>query len=215
MLTKAIIFDLEGVIIDTQQFWTKTTRAVVEARGKVYDRARLLPLMAGCSLPQGTAVLKREAELEDPLEALIEERLTRMKQELAKGTEFIDGFREFFEAIREQRQHAIATSMTRHLLGPASESLGLHQLFGGHLYDVSMVGDRGKPAPDLFLLAAERLGVDPAECTVIEDAPNGIEAARCAGMRSIGIATTFGREKLASAELVIESFDEIPLAETI
>jgi len=210
MLSRAVIFDLEGVIIDTQPLWEITTRELLAGRGIEFDRDRLTPKMAGCSLPQGSAILKHHTGLDEDVETIVAERLDLMTAALERGASFIPGFEEFFEWMSEGRDVAIGTSMAVPLLGSVRTRLGLDERFGGHVYDVSMVGDRGKPRPDLFLHAAEQLGARPDECTVIEDAPNGIAAARAAGMRSIGIATTFRAELLSDADLVVETFADIP-----
>ena len=67
----------------------------------------------------------------------------------------------------------------------------------------------GKPAPDIYLRAAERIGLSPSRCIVAEDAPVGIEAARRAGMSVIGVATTFRREDLSDYDLLIDDFTQI------
>jgi sugar-phosphatase len=86
------------------------------------------------------------------------------------------------------------------------QSLKLWELFD------SIVGEedaeRGKPDPQAFLLAAEKLGVQPAECVVIEDAPEGIAAGKAGGMRCIGVTTTRPAERLQEADLVVESLED-------
>lgn len=73
--------------------------------------------------------------------------------------------------------------------------------------------ERRKPDPALFLKAAERLGVSPAECTVVEDAVNGVAAAKAAGMRCVAVATSFPAEKLAQADLVRPAIADVTLAD--
>jgi beta-phosphoglucomutase len=74
------------------------------------------------------------------------------------------------------------------------------------------VGYRSKPNPDIFLHAANRLGVRPENCVVIEDAPHGVEGARRAGMKSIALTTTYERSTLSQADVVVDSFAQINLA---
>jgi len=69
--------------------------------------------------------------------------------------------------------------------------------------------ERGKPDPQVFLLCAERLGVEPAQCAVIEDAPQGVEAANRAGMASIALTSTQTREDLTAADLIVDRLDEL------
>lgn len=68
-----------------------------------------------------------------------------------------------------------------------------------------------KPCPDLFLLAAQRMAIDPADCVIIEDSPNGIRAAKTAGSKCIAVTNTFTAEKLKEADLICESLEEITL----
>ena len=75
------------------------------------------------------------------------------------------------------------------------------------------VGYRSKPNPDIFSHAANQFGAAPADCLVIEDAPNGVEAARSAGMKCVALTTTFARQQLSRANLVVDSFAEIDLME--
>jgi beta-phosphoglucomutase-like phosphatase (HAD superfamily) len=70
-----------------------------------------------------------------------------------------------------------------------------------------------KPAPDIFLFAAKKLGVDPANCVVVEDAVNGIQAAKAAGMRCVAVATSFPSEKLGEADVVRERIADIRLSD--
>ena len=74
---------------------------------------------------------------------------------------------------------------------------------------------RTKPHPDIFLRAAQKLGLDPAECVVVEDAPNGILAAKAAGMRCLAVAQTFAEDKLTGADVVRPAMAEVSLGELL
>ena len=87
---------------------------------------------------------------------------------------------------------------------------GLQERFAGRMFSRDDVGGRGKPAPDLFLHAAQALAVPPAACVVVEDSPVGIAAARSAGMRALGYAGETPPERLAGADVVFTSMSELP-----
>jgi beta-phosphoglucomutase len=90
--------------------------------------------------------------------------------------------------------------------------LSLEKLGRGEKFSVAITGadvTRGKPDPQVFLLAAEGLGVPAASCVVVEDAPHGVEAARRAGMKSIALTGTAHREQLAHADLIVDNLDEL------
>ncbi len=86
---------------------------------------------------------------------------------------------------------------------------GLAKRFAGRIFSAQDV-EQGKPAPDLFLHAAERMGAEPERCVVVEDSPLGIAAANAAGMRALGFAAALPRERLAGADIVFEQMKELP-----
>jgi HAD superfamily hydrolase (TIGR01509 family) len=95
---------------------------------------------------------------------------------------------------------------------PENVRLTLEKLGRADRFDAMVTGadvTHGKPNPEVFLKAAERLGVPPAQCAVIEDAPQGIEAANAAGMTSIAILGTTTRDKLAHAKLIVDGHHEL------
>jgi beta-phosphoglucomutase len=95
---------------------------------------------------------------------------------------------------------------------PENIQVTLEKLGRAHLFSALVTGadvQRGKPDPQVFLLGAERLGVPSAHCAVIEDAPQGIEAANRAGMTSIGLTGTTTREALSHARLIVDRLDEL------
>jgi beta-phosphoglucomutase-like phosphatase (HAD superfamily) len=106
---------------------------------------------------------------------------------------------------------SIATAMNKTLMVKVEKKLRLQQFFGEHVYYIEDVGNKSKPEPDVFLYAAEKLGVKPSDCIVIEDAPHGIEAANKAGMISIGLVTTFSREHLQNADFIADDFENVLL----
>jgi beta-phosphoglucomutase len=101
--------------------------------------------------------------------------------------------------------------MERHFLQDVDQRLQLFEMFNGHVYSIEDIGFIPKPKPDIFLYTATQLGVNPVNCAVIEDAPNGIQAANTANMRSIGITASVSRELLVMAGIIVDSFAEIKL----
>jgi len=210
-MINTIIFDLEGVIVDSEKIWDVADRVFLNLYGEAFDRERDKKLLAGKSFREGTDTLRWLYHIEKDLEPLIEERMMVVKDCFRTEIKEIPGFRDFYQKIRNTHKTCVATAMHEELLKIADESVGLTDLFGQNLFSVSLVNNIGKPAPDIFLYAGNHVKAKPEECLVIEDAPHGIEAARRAGMRSIGIATTFPRELLKAATQVVDSFAEINL----
>lgn len=207
-----IIFDADGVVTDSEKIWDAAQVEFSRRHGIPYERDKLKPLMAGRSQTEAIEILKAEYGVLGDLQALTEERIQLVKSEFAKGVEFVSGFLEFFQRIRADYQTCIATSMPEELLAIVDSRLKLSKLFGDRIFSLIAVGYRSKPNPDIFLHAAEQLGAEPASCLVIEDAPHGVEAACKAGMKCIGLTTTFDRQTLSRADSVVDSFAQIDLA---
>jgi beta-phosphoglucomutase len=208
---EAIVFDAEGVIIDTETIWDEGQRVFLGRRGIEYDRALVKPMLTGRSLKDGAATLAELYGIPGDPEELARERADIVR-DLMPGVEFIPGFREFFDSVRERYRTCVATAMADDLFELVDRNLGLRDLFGGHVYMLSDVGHRSKPDPALFLFAAAKIETPPQACLVIEDSPHGVEAAHRAGMWVVGLATTYEPEALAGANEVVRTFAEIDLA---
>lgn len=204
-----IIFDGEGVVIDTEGVWDRAQEEFLSRRGRAYDRERIKPLLTGRSSREGMKVLKREYGLSGDVEHLARERLALVRGSVAGEVLFIEGFLDFFEKIRSRYKSCIATAMDVGLLRLADDRLGLSKLFGERIFTLEDVGHRSKPDPALFLFAARALDSPVQRCLVIEDSPLGIEAAGRAGMRSVGLTTTYERDALSKADRVVSSFAEL------
>jgi HAD superfamily hydrolase (TIGR01509 family) len=206
-----IIFDGEGVVIDTETIWDWGQEEFLRRRNLVYDREKIKPLLTGKSLIDGVQAMMDEYGFSgDPKE------LARERKEIVRGlfehkVTFIDGFREFFDRVSRTCKTCIASAMAEDLLKVVDDRLGLSKLFNGRIFTIADVGYRSKPDPDLFLYAARRLNSEVRNCVVIEDSPLGVEAAKRAGMKCIALTTTYDREKLPGADLVVSSFPEIDL----
>ena len=206
----AIIFDAEGVVIDTESIWDEGQRVFLERRGIAYDRALVKPRLTGRSLADGVRVLQADYGFAGDPETLAEER-AQIVRGLMRSAGFVRGFTTFFARVAGDYRTCIATAWHGELFDIVDEQLGIRRLFGGRVFTIADVGFRSKPDPALFLYASEQLAVAPAACVVIEDAPLGLEAARRAGMRCIGLATTYEPALLGAADQVARSYDEIAL----
>lgn len=210
-MIEALIFDAEGVIVDSESVWDHGQEEFLRRRGRIYDRERTKPLLTGRSMIDGVRVMQRQYDFGGDAEELARERLEIVRDLFAHEVTFIPGFLEFYERVRQSYATCVATAMDRGLLELIDRRLHLSDLFDDHVYSLADVGFKSKPAPDLFLHAAAQLGVEPTRCAVIEDAPHGVEAAHRAGMLSIGLATTYEPDLLRDADLVVETFDQIDL----
>jgi beta-phosphoglucomutase-like phosphatase (HAD superfamily) len=208
----AIIFDAEGVVVDTEKTWDRAQDEFLRRHDLRYDRRKTKHLLSGKSQAEAIEIMKSECGLTGDVPSLIRERLELVRRQLEKQVEFVPGSCEFFWKIQPTCKTCIATAMPEELLAIVDARLGLSKLFGGRIYSLIDVGQRSKPNPDLFLHAASQLEVRPENCVVIEDAPHGVEATRRAGMKCIALTTTYDRRKLSNADVVVDAFDQIDLA---
>lgn len=206
-----IIFDGEGVVIDTERIWDKAQEEFLRRRGLTYDREKIKHLITGKSSIDSVSIIKLEYGLRGDPKTLAQERLEIFKALFGRETKYVDGFPEFFARVRKTRKTCLATAMDNELLRLADERLGLSGLFGDRIFTLANVDYRSKPNPALLLFVASRLGSEPSQCVVIDDAPLGVEAAKRAGMMCIAITTTYDREKLKQADVIVDSFSEIEL----
>jgi len=208
-MVDTIIFDAEGVVFDSQILWDRGQVEFLGRRKILYDRETLKHLLTGRSLVEGARVMQEIYGFPGDPEELANERLAIMKKLLKSDLSFIDGFINFYRLVKEDYKTCIATSLATELLSIAESALNLSDVFSGNVFSIKDVGGVGKPQPDIFLYAAERLKSPTKNCLVIEDAPLGVEAAKRAGMRCVALTTTYGRDKLTQADLVVDSFAQI------
>jgi len=208
---RAVIFDLDGTIIDTERAWDDAAKTLLGKRGIPYERERTKNFMMGRSLREGAAILKETYGLTESIDELTEERRALAKDFFVQEVSYVAGALKFIQETKKKYLVAIATSMTREFFAFVDANLHLSELFDGHIYSVEDIGNISKPNPDIFLFAARKLDIAPEFCVVIEDAPYGIQAAKSAGMKSVGITTSTTRDKLSLADHVVDSFSEIQL----
>ena len=195
----AVLFDLDGVLVESRE---ATERVWLEwaARYGIGDQ-ELRSAMHGVRSVEVVRALRPE------LDAVAEsDAIERRQAEDLRGLRAIPGAAEALRALRGERV-AVVTSATRGLaearLGAVGISLPAVVVYAG---DVS----RGKPDPEGYLAAAERLGVDPADAVVVEDSPPGIQAGRAAGAATVAVTSTHGAAELGAADVVIETLEELP-----
>jgi beta-phosphoglucomutase len=209
---EAILFDCDGVVLDSETVWDRCETEFLRRRGIAFDIARTKPLITGLGQRAGVLLLQEQYGVAGDPDELVRERLEIIRGLFAREVRFTPGFPEFYEEkVRGRYATCIATSMPEELFAVADRKLGISRFFADRVYFPSHVGGRAKPAPDIFLYAAAQLATPPERCLVIEDSPRGLEAAHRAGMASIGLATTHGPEMLGRADRVAASFAEIDL----
>ncbi len=208
---KAVIFDLDGTIIDTEDIWTLIDTEFIKRKGHVYREKDTKHLMMGKSVSDGVEILREIYSFEGDNAILADERRGIATAFLSNNVYFVDGFLEFFEKINQKYKVAIGTSMEKVFLSAIDKRLSFTKYFGSHVYSIEDVGFVSKPSPDIFLHAANKLKTRPENCVVIEDSPNGVEAAKRAKMNCVAITTTTKRGQLSKADVIVDSYQKISL----
>lgn len=214
MKYKAIIFDMDGTIIDSEEIWHKAGHALLTRRNiklTQEEQMHLRNLLRGGPLTKSCSIIKNFANLSDPLEELVQEKINVARLLYQKGVQFMDGFTNFHrKALNQELKTAIATNGSADFVAITNQTLNLTQFFGNHIYHMSHV-NKAKPAPDIYLYAARQLDIAPAACIAIEDSAHGIKAAKEAGMFCIGYNSSKSPEQLQQSDLIINHFDDIHL----
>lgn len=204
---KAVIFDMDGVMVDTAQQHYAAWQRLFAEMGRESSKAEFCATF-GMRNPELLRLFFGDDLPEDRVEELDRKKEAYYRDLVREQVRPAPGLLSFLRDLKAHRfKVAVGTSAPREnielVLGVLGISKEMDAVVGGA--DVA----RGKPAPDTFLLAAQRCGVPPERCLVIEDAPAGLAAARAAGMACIGVTGTKPREALSDADLVVDSLTEV------
>lgn len=208
-MIEAVIFDLDGVIVDSEHVWDEVREELARERGgHWHDRAQAD--MMGMSSTEWSRYMHDVIGLPEPPEEIDAEVVRRMQARYAEHLPLIDGAVAAARRISGSFRLGLASSSNRPLIDAVLEASGLAPLFGATVSSEEVA--RGKPAPDVFLEAARRLDVPPERCAAIEDSGNGIRAAHAAGMRVIAIPNLRyppPDDALALADMLLDSAREL------
>jgi HAD superfamily hydrolase (TIGR01509 family) len=205
----AVVFDLDGVLVQTEELWDDVRERLTRERGGRYD-AEAQRAMMGMSSLEWSQYMSEELGVPEPPEAISAEVVRRMEARYRERLPLVEGAREAVERLAARWPLGLASSSNRPLIDAVLELAGLTERFAATVSSEEV--PRGKPAPDVYLEAAARLGADPAGCAAIEDSHTGIRSARAAEMRVIAIPNAAfppGEEALADADVVLASLDEL------
>jgi beta-phosphoglucomutase-like phosphatase (HAD superfamily) len=206
MPTRALILDMDGTMVDSMPAHARSWEVFTRRHGIAMPIAEVLEKTTGRTGVECIRVLMGGDVPEARAVELINEKEAVYRDFFAQDFREVAGFRRFARQAQDRGlKLAVATAGDKHNIAFALEHLKLERrpdaIVGGD------EGIAGKPQPDLFLEAAKRLGIPPAECIVFEDAPFGIEAARRADMRAVAICTTHPPEDLSGPHVIAQARD--------
>jgi HAD superfamily hydrolase (TIGR01509 family) len=206
---EAVVFDLDGVIVDSEHVWDAAREALARERsGRWHEGAQ--QDMMGMSSVEWSRYMHDVIGLKDPPEEISAEVARRLEATYREELPLIDGATEAVARLAERWPLAVASSSNRPIIDLVLELSGLDRFFRATVSSEEV--SRGKPAPDVYLEAARRLGADPERSAAVEDSSSGILSARAAGMRVVAIPNMRfppGEEALAAADVVIPSIGEL------
>ena len=180
----AVVFDLDGVLVDSEQVWDEVREQLALERGGRWTEHAQRDMM-GMSAPEWSRYMHEVVGLPESPEEIDREVVRRMLARYADGPPWLPGALETVRRVAATWPIALASSSNRPVIDAVLAAGGIAQLFGATVSSEEV--GRGKPAPDVYLEAAQRLGVAPGACTAVEDSHNGIRSAKAAGMRCVAI----------------------------
>ena len=203
------MFDLDGVVVDSEQVWDDVREQLAHERGGRWH-ARAQADMMGMSSPEWSRYMHDVIGLTEPPEEINDEVVRRMLERYRVELPLIDGA---VEAVRRLAPHfslGVASSSNRPLIETVLDRAGIADLFDAVVSSEEVAA--GKPAPDVYLEAALRLEVAPGSAAAIEDSSNGLRSAHAAGMRVIAVPNVHyapAEDALALADAVVASPREL------
>ncbi len=210
---EAVVFDLDGVLIDSEHLWDEVRESLARERGGRWHPGAQRDMM-GMSSPEWSRYMHERIGLREPPEEINRLVVERMLARYAQGPPWLPGALEAVRRLARRFVLGLASSSNRPVIDLVLAEGGIAPLFRATVSSEEVAA--GKPSPDVYLEAARRLGVAPSRCTAVEDSHNGIRAAKAAGMRCVAIPNRRfpPGEALAEADRVLGSLDELT-AETV
>ncbi len=183
-MVDAMVFDLDGVIVDSEPVWEEVRRAYVAAHGGTWQPDTQRRLM-GMSTGEWARYLSGELGVDRTPEQVAAEVVEEMTRRYAQRVPVIDGADGVVRRLAARWPLGLASSSPTRLIGAALAATGLTEAFRATLSTEET--PRGKPAPDVYLAVAARMGVHPSRCVAVEDSSNGVQSAAAAGMRVVAV----------------------------
>jgi len=206
---EAVIFDLDGVLVDSEHVWDKARRELAAERGRSWPETATRDMMGMSSL-EWSRYMHDEVGVPDPPEQISREVVRRLEEIYRRDLPLVEGAVEAVQRLAARWPLGLASSSNRELIDLVLELSELARYFRATVSSEEV--RRGKPEPDVYLEAAQRLEVSPERCAAVEDSDAGIRSARAAGMRVLAIPNprySPRDDALELADLVLSSLAEL------
>jgi HAD superfamily hydrolase (TIGR01509 family) len=208
-MVRAVVFDMDGVLVDTERYWDAARRQVAAAAGGRWHPKATADMM-GMSAPEWSRYMHDELGVDLDPEEINRRVVARVLERVEKGPPLLPGAAEAVESLAARWPLGLASSANRPVIDAVLEASGLARFFAATVSSEEVA--RGKPAPDVYLAAAGALDVDPKNVVAIEDSANGIRSAAAAGMTVVAIPNAQfppDAEALALADFDIGTLAEL------
>lgn len=189
---QAVIFDMDGLMIDSERLYIESERSMAALRGKDLPDS-VISKMMGHKPIESMGIFKQDLGLAESAETLLSERDVLMREKLRHDLVPMPGLFDLLHFLDGRAKLAIATGAPASFLNLTLDGLKIRDRFSVLVCadDVS----RGKPDPEIYLLAKDRLGLSAADCLVLEDSSNGVRAASAAGCRTIAVPSIYTKDQ--------------------
>jgi HAD superfamily hydrolase (TIGR01509 family) len=206
---EAVVFDMDGVLVDTEHLWDEVREELTAEWGGRYTPEAQQAMM-GMSSREWSRYLHEVVGLREPPEVINDEVVRRMLERYRTELPLLDGAVDAVRRLAAELPLAVASSSNRPLIEAVLETAGIAGAFRVTVSSEEV--ERGKPAPDVYLEAARRLGVEPGRAAAIEDSANGLRSAHAAGLRVLALPNAHyppAPDALALADAVVRSPAEL------
>lgn len=203
---RAVVFDLDGLLLDTEVIWQRAEEELFAAHGAVFSREDKMRVI-GTSFEHTAAFFaERLGEPPERGAELVDEMIEMMHVALQRDVAGRPGALELVARLRGRVRLGLASNSPRRLVDAALRTAGLTNVFEAIVTSDDV--PHAKPAPDMYLLACERLGVPPAEALALEDSASGVAAAKAAGLTCIAVPQ-YAETDVSAADRVLDSLAEL------
>lgn len=209
--TKAVIWDMDGVIADTAPYHLEAWQKVFQKRGVNFTEEDFRRSFGQRNDTIIRQILGEEVS-QEIINAISEEKEASFRRAIRQKITPLPGVIELMKALARQGfSMALASSAPMENIRLLMDGLNVNKFFQSIISDKDVT--QGKPSPEVFLLAAQRLGVEPQNCIVIEDAVAGVTAAKKAGMKCLAVTNTHPRTSLREADLIVDTLEAVNVAD--
>jgi HAD superfamily hydrolase (TIGR01509 family) len=208
MAIQAVIFDMDGVLVNSEEYWWQSRVEFAEKLGKHWSFDDQRAAM-GRNTIEWAQVMQERLQIDMPVDEIIEKVRGGVLTRLEKHLPILPGALEAVHAAALEYRVALASGSPKLVIDTVMSLTGLNQVFEHLVYGDDM--PQGKPAPDIYLETARRLGLDPASCVGIEDSSNGLRALKAAGMHVIAVPSPgfpLTDDVLSLADRVLPSLEQ-------